>query len=331
MYLKVMLVVAIILLANPGNSETPPSNHTYSNTRPVLKLPSHGGQNGTPFDDTRYIQGAEILKIHSMGIGSLYQVDFFQITYLLSNGSLYRAPEHGDGIFYPENTTLAKDEYVEKIEGKTNGEYVNWLLITTNKAQYGPYGTTKLNATQDYAFEGNIVGFYGLIGKYILNSIGVYSLAPVRKTAPYGYFSANFTEHPDALFPPMVRISKLSIRHGSHINAIHAEYQLLGGGERKGAWHGNRWWGKLSVLDFAPDEHIIGFCGSTTTTGSKRLGQISFVTTNKEKKIKIYGPYGTVGGNSFSQNGSVIGYGGSAAHGVVTGIQFYYYDDDHAP
>ncbi len=310
-------------------------NYTLPNTRPVLKLESHGGQGSIRFDDTENnITGASILKINSIDVGSLYQVDYIQVTYLLCNGSLYKAPIHGDGIFTPETITLGEDEFVEKIEGKTNGEYVNQLTITTYSPKagesnvYGPYGTTKLNATQSYAFEGNIVGFYGTIGKYTLSSIGAYSLAPAKTSDYYGTLNAasNFSDNPDATFPPVVRISKLFVRHGIRINAIRAEYQLFGGGTRKGAWHGG-WGGKLSVLDFAPDEHIIGFRGFTESAPLETLSQLTFTTIDKKGKVKFYGPYGKVAANPFSRHVSVIGFKGSASITAVKGIQFFYYED----
>lgn len=54
-----------------------------------------------------------IFDVRSVAIISMYQVDYLQLTYQLANGSLYRAPEHGDGIFNPETFSLAEDEYIE--------------------------------------------------------------------------------------------------------------------------------------------------------------------------------------------------------------------------
>lgn len=307
-----------------------------NNTRPVLKLSSKGSPNGTAFDDVANLttDTSSILKIDTIAIGSLNQVDYIQVTYLLSNGSFYNASIHGDGIFTPDTITLGTDEYVSKIEGKTNGDYVNELTITTYSAKYresnvyGPYGTPKLNATQDYVFEGNIVGFYGTVGKYVLNSIGVYTIAPVKKSDYYGYASmkTNFTDDPDATFPPVMRISALHVHHGTYINAIQAEYQLFGGSTLTGPRHGGQG-GHMTTLRLAPDEHITGIKGETEEDEYfSTVCQLTFITTKKDGNVRYYGPYGKKGSKSFSvMDVNVVGLAGAVFKHSVGGFQVFYY------
>ena len=101
-----------------------------TNPRPVVKLDMQvGGSGGTPFDDFR--NATNIFTIQSIGIGSMYQVDFIQVNYTLTNGSLYMSPFHGDGVFVGDAIKLAPDEYFRRLEGLTNGNCVNELYVTT--------------------------------------------------------------------------------------------------------------------------------------------------------------------------------------------------------
>lgn len=312
----------------------------YPSTRPLLKLLSQGGPDGTLFDDLEY-NGDSVVKINSIAIGSLYQVDYMQVSYLLLDGSLYTAPEHGDGIFTPDTITLDENEYLEKLKGKTNGECVNQLTFYTYNPQtgerrvYGPYGTTKLNATQDFIREGHIVGFHGSVGKTILSNIGVYMLAPVQKSPAFGYMSrgSNFSDDPDGSFPPAVRISRLYIHHGLKLDAIQADYQLLDGSIRYGPKHGGSG-GNLTLLTFehTSGEHIIGMKGMIYNGTYRKLAQISFVTMDKYGSVKTYGPFGDSGDDSFSFSGNIVGLAGAIfnngvreVHNIVEAIQVYFY------
>lgn len=308
-------------------------------TRPVLKLKRYGEKSGTFFDDVNNLtMPATIVGIRSIDIGSLYQVDYIQVKYVLSNGSLYTAPEHGDGIFTPETITLDEDEYVAQIDGLTNGQaMVNQLTITTYKPSidqvhiFGPYGTNKVNANISYTYKGNILGFYGSYGKYVLSSFGAYTLAPVKKSAFYGSFSSkggkNFTDHPDAMFPAAVKINKIFIRHGNQINSIEAEYQLYGGKVTKGPNHGGNK-GNLTVINLDRDEHIIGIKGTIAGAPFKQLLQLGFITVNEQSEIKEYGPYGELCGViSISLNANIVGFAGSVFGNVLTGFQVFYFDN----
>lgn len=295
--------------------------------RPVIKVPGQGG-NGTAFDDVRNITGATIINIQSISIVSYYQVDSIEVTYLLSNGSLYKAPKHGDVDFsFPEIINLDPDEFVEKIEGKTDGKVIDQLTITTRipkddgRIVYGPYGMT--NASHNFAFEGFIIGFHGRSGS-IMDQIGVYKLAPVTKSKQYGipYFAAEFDDNPDVLFPPVVGIKTLFIHHGGQVNSIQAEYQLFGGGTKLSEKHGTPA-NTLSVLRFGHREQIVEMRGELDYK-KRFLNQLSFVTKKPNGRVKVHGPFGTAGSEPFSVRGSVIGFAGNASN-FVQAISVYYY------
>ena len=306
-----------------------PQNTSYpANTRPVLKLPSYGGPSGTAFDDVRLVKN--VLKIKSFGIGSLYQVDYIQVNYTLTNGSVFKAPEHGDGIFVPDVISLSPDEYVKKLEGLTNGEYVNQLYVTTyapkteSRMVYGPYGSPKLNATQKFTFEGNIVGFYGTVGKEILSSLGAYAILPAKRSDIFSKANGkNFTDDPDASFPPVVAINKLYIGHALRVVSIQAEYQLFGGGTRKGPRNGGSG-GITTVIDLT-HERIVGVRGKIITGSVRKLGQLSFVTKDGSNRTKSYGPFGVRGSENFSLEGNVIGFSGAVYRNVIETLEFFYW------
>ena len=312
--------------------------HVTTSTRPVLKLPSYGDRNGTFFDDVNNLtMPGRIVRIHSIDIGNIYQVGYIQVKYVLSNGSLYKAPTHGNCIFTPQTITLADDEYVARIDGLTNGAMVNQLTITTYRPAvqqptvYGPYGTTKLNANQSYTFEGNILGFYGTHGQYVLSSLGAYTLAPVKQSKFFGYVKQkagkNFTDDPDSMFPAVVKINKIFLTHGNQINSIQAEYQLYGGATRKGPRHGGK--GRdQTVIKLTRNEHVIGVRGTIAGGPINEILQLGFVTVNEKSEVKVYGPFGEWCGNvSFSLDANVVGFAGSVFKNVVTGFQVFYFEN----
>lgn len=65
------------------------------------------------------------------------------MVYILTNGSLYRAPRHGYAFY--KLVVIHDIEHVTLVEGMTNGTFINQLTITTlgpdyEKRVYGPFG-----------------------------------------------------------------------------------------------------------------------------------------------------------------------------------------------
>lgn len=305
--------------------------HRGTSIRPVVRIPGQGGpdSNGTAFDDVSNVtrHGLTVCNIQSISIVSYYQVDSIQVTYLLSNGSFYKAPKHGEVDFsFPETITLDPDEFVQKIEGKTNGIVINQLTITTwrpkehQSVEYGPYGMT--NTGKNFTFEGFIVGFHGRSGS-LMENIGVYKLAPMKKSYLFGipYFGVEFDDNPDTPFPPVVGINKLFIYHGRQINSIQAEYQLFGGGTLLSERHGTAK-NNLSTVIFSYGEAIVEMKGLLDYP-KLFLKQLTFVTKRHDGKMKVYGPFGKTGSKPFSVRGYVIGLAGRASN-FLQAISAYY-------
>lgn len=292
--------------------------------RPILKSQGEGSPNGTIFDDVRNIS-SPIFNVHSISIISMYQVDYLQFTYRLVNNSLYRAPEHGDGIFNPETIVLAKDEYIEKIEGSTSYKLINQLTFTLsrpNKYQkrvIGPYGTTV--GEHNFTFEGFIFGFHGKTGM-LLQNLGVYYYPPVKESEYFGYPRKSFIENPDTKFPPVIKVSRIFIYHSDQIDSIQLEYMLHGGGTRLGSKNGGKG-GNLTTISFSNKEGLVGIKGAIkpkTSIDGPHISQLSFVSNKTHEGVVTYGPFGKDYNETFSVRGNIFGYSGYIG-GLPTGLK----------
>ena len=129
-----------------------------------IKSASFGGSGGSAFDD--------IIGIVGMKIRSGNQVDSVQVTYRLSDGSTFEAPKHGGTGGSLKSFTLADDEKLIKVEGKTNGVLVDQVTFYSNKGKtYGPYGKT---GETPFSVKGSeIIAVFGRAGN-LLDRLGVH-------------------------------------------------------------------------------------------------------------------------------------------------------------
>ena len=90
--------------------------------------------------------------IRKVDIRSGNQVDSIQVDYVSCLMVLYSdAPQHGGNGGSLSSFTLEADEYIYKVEGKTNNYIVDQLTFHVKNAtgttkKYGPYGKTGNNA-----------------------------------------------------------------------------------------------------------------------------------------------------------------------------------------
>ena len=132
---------------------------------------------GNYWDDRDPGPSPGIVGIHKIDIRYGDQVDAIQVTYRLADGSTYTSPMHGGFGGVSSSFTLASDESIVGVEGKTNNDLVDQLTFITlnstmNEKRYGPYGITGL---ERFSFDRYIVGFFGRAG-YLLDGLGVYYL-----------------------------------------------------------------------------------------------------------------------------------------------------------
>ena len=295
-------------------------------SRPLLKSGGVGGPNGTVFDDWANTTNASIVGIRSINISHGDQVDAIQVSYLLANGSIYQAPRHGNYTTPPITITFESDEYVVKVEGKTNNAIVDQLTITTmgpsyETRVYGPFGKT---GNLSFAFEGYVMAFHGRSGN-LLDNIGVYSLELAKKSDTYGGKGGSpFDDLVDGRIPPVTGISRLYVWHEQIIGAIQVEYILLGNTTYLAEVRGNHDSPDLtlSTIEFSSQEQIIAFHG---TTGEiyNLVNTLEITTRKQDGFIGSYGPFGKNEKEPFSFVGNIYGFFGASGNNIDT-LGVYY-------
>lgn len=181
--------------------------------RPLTKSRGQGGLNGTEFDDMEQFKLANIVGVHSINITFGDQINSIEVIYILSNKSLLRSPRHGKPSETSVNITFIPDEQIVKIEGKTNGQLVDQLTITTvgpnyEHRVYGPFGRT---GTLSFTFEGQAIAFYGRSGD-LMDNIGVYYLDSLKMSERIGGSSGfDFDDYYELNYPPIINIRSINI------------------------------------------------------------------------------------------------------------------------
>ena len=294
--------------------------------RRIRKSDSYGGSGGGAWDDDIRNYSPPIVGVRSITIRHGNQVDSLQVTYLLADGSTYTAPKHGGTGGSQSSFTLAQDEMIIRVEGKTNNTLVDQLTFVTrnssgNITEYGPYGKT---GQKDFSVEGYVVGFFGRSGN-LLDGLGFYYLPPVVRSAQFGGGGGNAFEDPiETNIPPIVGIKQLRFRHGNQVDGIGAEYELLGGGTYNGADHGGSG-GRPSVVVLAKREVIVRMKGKTNNT---LVDQLTFTTRKPDGSRATYGPYGRTGRTQFEVEGRIVGFFGRAGNLLDSLGVFYVEGED---
>ena len=302
------------------------SSALVSSPRPLTKSQIQGGPGGVPFDDILLKVGSRhVVGVWSINISASNRIDSFQVTYLLSDGSFYPGPLHGNTTRPPARIVLGRQSYVDTIDGQTDGSSITQLTITTRGPEheadeYGPFGSS--GAVQ-FRFQGCTTGFYGAASKH-LDRLGVYTLPNAKKGGmEFGGISGEVFDE-DTMFrnPPIVGVSKLFIRHGDYISSIQAEYLLLGDVPVPGKKHGGDE-GNLTTITFDKGEKITSIEG---LYGDSYVSQLTFVTLKAGKAGGIkarYGPFGRMGSSPISIEGNVLGFYGKASQ-YLNSLGVYY-------
>lgn len=322
-----VVIVASSLTPLAGSSPLPQKfEEVRPGTRQLIKSPGHGGTNGVSFDDVMNttINGVNITRVYSINISFSDRVDAIQVTYLLSNGSLYQTPSRGSNSNPPFHILFDFEEHITKIEGETNGTFINKLTITTagtdyKHTEYGPFGS---NGTIPFTLEGYIMGFHGRSDD-VLDNIGVYSLEPLKKSQEYGGSGGNpFDDRVDGRVPPIIGISRLFIWHHNIVSAIQVEYRQLGDGTLLGDKHGGKNNQNLTTITFDRGEQMKEIRGQIGES-PKFIHQLTFITRKEGGGNAQYGPFGLPGQESFSLVGDIYGLIGSSGT-QVDRIGVYY-------
>ncbi len=280
--------------------------------RQITQSGISGGGGGNSWDDGILTHSPAIVGVKSINIHHGNQVDSIQVTYLLADGSTYAAPKHGGSGGSASSFTLAENEMIIRVEGKTNNVLVDQVTFITRTPDgtehtHGPYGKT---GETPFFVEGYVVGFFGRAGN-LLDGLGTYYLPPLVQSDAFGGSGGNpFVDHIETSVPPIVNVTRLHIRHGNQVDSIQADYELLGGGSFNGPNHGGTG-GKPTEVCFSQGEVIVEMSGKTNNT---LVDQVTFTTRKSDGTTCTYGPYGKTGKTPFGVQGRIVGFFGRSGN-----------------
>ena len=281
---------------------------------------TYGGRGGMVFDDGA--DNVHIVGIRTVNIRAGDQVDSIQVDYILGDGSTFKAPLRGGLGGDPYSFTLAPDEYIYKVVGKTNNYIVDQLTFhVKNKAgvtkTYGPYGKT---GDTPFSKVGKVVAFHGGAGD-LLDRIGFYDLEDFARTVMKStiFGGAGGQEFDDyALESGIVSIKSISIRSGNQVDSIQVTYRLANGQTWTSARHGGGG-GELSVLTLGEGDYISKIEGKTNGV---LVDQLLITVTRDNGSVKVFGPFGSTGKTPFTIEGNIIAFFGRAGN-LMDSIGFY--------
>lgn len=203
---------------------------------------------------------------------------------------------------------LGSDEVVVDISGR-RGSKVDSLVIRTNKSVYD-YGGGGGGSPFHYSIVPGLVlaGFNGRAGSEV-DAIGMLlqphnsgqALPPLFKHGPSG--GTGGVEFEDVI-PPGARLSKITIRHGSRVDAIGISYEPMEGGVIDLPLHGGEG-GEEDTFSIDPGDFLVGISG--------RYGsRVDSITLHTYKgSSRTYGENGGSADFSYRLNGmEVVGFHG---------------------
>lgn len=327
----IVLCLAIMASVKPAplSDLTPADRTLFAGTRPLQKIGGWGGQKGDAFDDLLQLNPMfkTVVGIRSINISSADQINAIQVTYKVSDGSLHVGSTHGKNSKPPVTISLASGEYVVKISGSTNGDFVDQLTIVTKgppdykHTVYGPFGRA---GNHSFTFEGCVLGFYGRSGD-VLDNIGIYTIQPAKKSPEFGkHIDTPFDDGINSVVPPIVGISKLHIWQYGVIPAVQFEYLLLDGTTLLGEMHGEQL-AVMTTITFDKGEQLVSMSGKTGDYFFDQVDQLSFTTVKYGGVNAHYGPFGNLGRDNFTVSGNIYGFFGSSGE-YLYGLGVYYYD-----
>lgn len=342
------LLISIALFANASaQTHLRDAPHYIVGIRPISMAGFYGGYDtstATSFDDRLgdtwgLNHEAIIFGVESMSISCHSRVESIQMTYRLSNRTLYTTPRRGGTKYKQFTIRLAPNEFIEKIEGRTDGTSINQMTIHIRNVMsyqrriYGPFGK---NGNKIFSMDGYFVSFIGLYNAEHIVGLGSYLATPAKQTAYIGGNGTHsspgitFDDNPDTLSSaPVAKLTKVNIYSDDTVYAILAEYLLFDGRRVPGQYRGDNFKGHMSTIVFNETEELTGIEGVLSDDGS-RIDQITFITwkiDGKNGTATKYGPYGSKKGTRlFATHGyRIIGLSGNVGESQ-NGLSLYYVD-----
>src|SRR5215213_3735396 len=269
-----------------------------------FKTASVGGGGGGAWDDVQALAATPPTAFRRIAVRSGSYLDQIESTYGLAAGTSIQA--HGGGGGGPASFDFVPNEILICVQGRS-GAYVDQIGFTTAVIygggdpplirSYGPYGG---GGGAPFQIWGEIAAFYGRSGSFV-DSIGCY-LGTATK-GPFGGGGGGAFQDPGPI-PELTRILRISVRHGTYVDAIATTY-LMADGSQQTFGHGGGG-GTEDVIDFNTGERIIAVVGRS----GDLLDNIAFLTEDPAGVRRTYGPYGGPGGAPFIVNADVNGFFG---------------------
>lgn len=270
----------------------------------MFKTTSYGGGGGTTWDDVQSL-GAEPAAFQRIAVRSGTLLDKIETSYALHGGG-GSTLGHGGSGGSPASFDFVPQEILIGVKGRS-GTLVDQISFVTAVIYGG--GDPPLIRTQGafgggggapFEIWGEIAAFYGRSGT-LIDSIGCY--LSTETVGPFGGPGGGAFHDPGPV-PELSKITSITIRSGSLVDAIATTY-LLPDGSSGTFGHGGGG-GTAHTIFFENTEQIIAVVGRSGTF----LDNIAFLTEDRQGNRRTHGPFGGNGGAQFIVNRKVNGFFG---------------------
>lgn len=271
----------------------------------MFKTTSYGGEGGTAWDDSQTLAASPIEAFKRIAVRTGTLLDKIETSYKLDDGDVSTLAHGGDGGG-PAEFDFVPQEILIGIQGRS-GSLVDQISFLTAVIYgggdppflqtYGPFGG---GGGTPFAIWGEIAAFYGRSGT-LIDQIGCY--LSTDTAGPFGGGGGSAFQDPGPV-PELSRILRISVRHGTYVDAIATTYLLPDGSEQTFSHGGGG--GTEEVIHFNSGERIIAIVGRS----GDLLDNIAFLTEDPQGVRRTYGPYGGPGGAQFIVNADVNGFFG---------------------
>jgi hypothetical protein len=270
----------------------------------MFKTTSYGGGGGNAWDDVQTL-GAAPARFHRIQVRSGTLLDKLETSYGLQGGGATTLNHGGPGGNLAD-IDFVPQEILIGVKGRS-GTLVDQVSFVTAVIYgggdpplirtHGPFGG---GGGAPFEIWGEIAAFHGRSGT-LIDALGCY--LGTETVGPFGGPGGGAFQDPGPV-PELGRITNITIRSGSFVDAIATSYLLPDGSSGTFAHGGTG--GIQQQIHFTNTEHIIAVIGRSGTY----LDNIAFLTEDREGVRRTYGPFGGGGGSPFIVNRKVNGFFG---------------------
>lgn len=271
----------------------------------MFKTTSYGGGGGTAWDDVQALGTTPPAGFHRIDVRTGTLLDRIETSYALEGGGASTLAHGGSGGG-PASLEFVPQEILIGVKGRS-GALVDQVSFVTAVIYgggdpplirtHGPFGG---GGGGPFEIWGEIAAFHGRSGT-LIDSIGCY--LRTETVGPFGGPGGGAFQDPGPV-PELSRITGITIRSGSLVDAIATSYRLPDG--TSGTFSHGGAGGTAHAIHFNNTEQIIAVVGRSGTY----LDNIAFLTEDRQGVRRTYGPFGGNGGAQFIVNRKVNGFFG---------------------